>query len=112
MTIAGVPISQMSFGQWWMFGSAVLVLVGFVGWRLAHMMAGAKSVINHQDEVAEHSVLNEAPQTEHTVIRDSKTNVSKGAAVSNLGAFFLHLLLGSLAAHIAFWVYAGIWMRG
>jgi len=81
MAIGGVPISQLSFGQWWMLGSAVLVLIGFLGWRLAFIAEGAKP------------------------------KIPKALMVSKVSAFFLYLLLGSLAAHLAFWIYAAVWMR-
>ncbi|WP_417522500.1 hypothetical protein [Marinovum sp.] len=106
MTIYDVPISDIAWTTWWMLGSALLTLVGFVGWQIGKFITGARVIAENDDTTPRYGWLRARMLPGYLANRPFKGHVAARQMKGPVGRLLFNLMLFGLAAHVGFWVYA------
>lgn len=106
MTIYGVQISDIVWTTWWMLGSALVTLVGFVGWQIGKLITGAKVIAENDDTRPRYGWVRERILPGYLANRPFKRQVARRQLQGPVGRLLFNLMLLGLAAHVGFWIYA------
>lgn len=106
MMIYGIPLSEIEWTTLWMLGSAVITLVGFVGWQVGKFIVGAKLIASRDEVSPKYNWVREKILPGYLANQSFKRSVAERHLQSASGNFCFKLMLFGLVTHIGFWVYA------
>ncbi|MHA6324322.1 hypothetical protein [Roseivivax sp. CAU 1753] len=110
MTIYGVPVSDIEWTTWWMLGSAILALVGFLGWQIDKFFVGARVIAETEETTPRFDWVREKLLPGYLANRSFKRHVAGRQLQSRIGSYLFNLMILGLVSHIGFWIYAANFM--
>lgn len=111
MTIYGVPITEMPWTTWWMLGSALVTLIGFVGWQVDKFLVGATIIAASSETEPKFGWIREKILPGYLANQPFKRAVAGRQHKRWIGRSLFNLMLLGLGTHIGFWIYAAKFMQ-
>lgn len=108
MTIYGMPLSEIPFTTWWMLGSALIAFLGYTLLQIHKFITGTKMIVTKDGPAF--NATEAALRDDFRENRPFKRAVASRTLRGPAGNAFFWIMIAGLAAHVAFWVYAAMFM--